>query len=781
MDSDDLVRVHREAKKNKQPPFSRVSNMVQPPNAGDALAESFKQSVAHLTIGEQNAAAMRADVQRRQVAADGSPVAHTRPHQSAKGRYSPVDSTLYSLACEIASLVNRTDSIGERMQSAGLLLLAAMERGGFADNPAFTTMVQQRSNQKEVDGAISAWAEAVWRLRGKPKDGPAPEQSFVADCQLISDALMEEALAKPTPIPVSPVATSASTAQWRKAMLRLQRRFEQAAETDPDISALVIQYPSSQREEGRSAMQRMLVDGGSTHYGIYGPISTTGEQAIRATHCSRLQSRDSPEAFLKLGNSALSLLEQAPDEIVQYLPFAIRPSRGSNYGWIDVLFEIAWRRIPGASLRTVKLRDVEHRGWYFEVSYELEPTDPEWVQHGHTVGGANLGSMETSSLVYLQLARQQSNWFFSRLDNLNEASAAAIDILLAEGTSGNLSHGAIVDAGKQYANIGGRDFIARMIESHEVAALTDDELNKLRAYIAALPAFGVNGNPDAQEQRRTLETIVRFHDLLRLHHATGGVTDPDSPAPGREAITVQQFKDCLKSLSVAIDTLHQTGDGAHDRALYQIHETVIGSANGLQKQVDKLRDALSGQGMLTAERKDDIAKLTTSLDFIAHVLGASMANAWGYRIAGESAPAGVVKEWNEHCRMVRHITNKLGHWAGAMSGTELQPSGTITDAAGGKEKATHSEDFTSVEWFGTRYDFAKGNQAESVRVLWTEWEKGGHSLSEKTIGEKIESSAEHFRLVHVFRSKDNKMHSAWGTMIVSSGKGVFSLNSPNHR
>lgn len=228
-----------------------------------------------------------------------------------------MDSTLYSLACEIEFLVNRIDSIGERMQSAGLLLLAAIDRGGFADDPAFTTMGQQRLNQKEVDGVISAWAEAVWTLRGKPKNSPAPEQSFVADCKLISDALMKEAMAKPTPISEAPVATPASTDQWRKAMLRLQRRFEQAAETDPDISSLVVQYPSSHREEGQSAMQRMLVDGGSTHHGIYGPISTTGEQAIRATQCLRLSTRDSPEAFLKLGDSALSLLKQAPDEIVR--------------------------------------------------------------------------------------------------------------------------------------------------------------------------------------------------------------------------------------------------------------------------------------------------------------------------------------------------------------------------------------------------------------------------------------------------------------------------------
>ncbi|MCH7727582.1 MAG: ThuA domain-containing protein, partial [Planctomycetes bacterium] len=58
-------------------------------------------------------------------------------------------------------------------------------------------------------------------------------------------------------------------------------------------------------------------------------------------------------------------------------------------------------------------------------------------------------------------------------------------------------------------------------------------------------------------------------------------------------------------------------------------------------------------------------------------------------------------------------------------------------------KPTHSDDFTSANWFGTPHEFAKGQQAESVRVLWQAWEAGGHSLSQETICEKIGSSAEH--------------------------------------
>ncbi len=95
-------------------------------------------------------------------------------------------------------------------------------------------------------------------------------------------------------------------------------------------------------------------------------------------------------------------------------------------------------------------------------------------------------------------------------------------------------------------------------------------------------------------------------------------------------------------------------------------------------------------------------------------------------------------------------------------------------------KATHSADFTSVDWFGVKYHFAKGLQAESVRVLWKAWENGTPNLSEKTIGEEIGSSSDRFRLDHVFKPANKntgkrETHPAWDTMIVRASKGVFGL------
>ncbi len=85
--------------------------------------------------------------------------------------------------------------------------------------------------------------------------------------------------------------------------------------------------------------------------------------------------------------------------------------------------------------------------------------------------------------------------------------------------------------------------------------------------------------------------------------------------------------------------------------------------------------------------------------------------------------------------------------------------------------------FLTFRWGKQRFHFAKGNQAESVRVLWEEWGKGGHMVSEMTIGDRIGSQATRFRLSDVFR-RGKKMHPAWGTLIVSPQKGCFLLENP---
>lgn len=86
-------------------------------------------------------------------------------------------------------------------------------------------------------------------------------------------------------------------------------------------------------------------------------------------------------------------------------------------------------------------------------------------------------------------------------------------------------------------------------------------------------------------------------------------------------------------------------------------------------------------------------------------------------------------------------------------------------------------DYLTFRWGEQRFSFSKGNQAQSVRVLWEAWGNGGHMVNEETIGDRIGSQASRFRLADVFRRGKN-MHPAWKTLIVSPQKGCFSLENP---
>lgn len=98
--------------------------------------------------------------------------------------------------------------------------------------------------------------------------------------------------------------------------------------------------------------------------------------------------------------------------------------------------------------------------------------------------------------------------------------------------------------------------------------------------------------------------------------------------------------------------------------------------------------------------------------------------------------------------------------------------GSLEGPSGNRKQVSHSDDFTSVCWFGKRYQFTMGQQAAAVRALWEAWATGGHSLSELTIGEKVDSGNDHFRLIHVFRNRKGKgYHSVlrqlrWGLAVL---------------
>jgi hypothetical protein len=92
----------------------------------------------------------------------------------------------------------------------------------------------------------------------------------------------------------------------------------------------------------------------------------------------------------------------------------------------------------------------------------------------------------------------------------------------------------------------------------------------------------------------------------------------------------------------------------------------------------------------------------------------------------------------------------------------------------GMRTPQHSDDFTSVDWYGQHYTFTR-TQADCVREMWGNWERGTPSLKQRTILDGAESS--NTRLRDVFRKK-GVMHPAWGIMIVKTGRGCFGLSEP---
>jgi hypothetical protein len=120
----------------------------------------------------------------------------------------------------------------------------------------------------------------------------------------------------------------------------------------------------------------------------------------------------------------------------------------------------------------------------------------------------------------------------------------------------------------------------------------------------------------------------------------------------------------------------------------------------------------------------------------------------------------------------------------------------VTQTAKHKSSASfappsHSLDFTSVDWFGQRYTFRPGQQAKAIELLWAEWVRGDFCLSEKTIGDRIGSSSDNFRLLLLFESsklpskknpsRRRETHPAWGVMIVRAGAGLYKLSAPARR
>lgn len=83
-------------------------------------------------------------------------------------------------------------------------------------------------------------------------------------------------------------------------------------------------------------------------------------------------------------------------------------------------------------------------------------------------------------------------------------------------------------------------------------------------------------------------------------------------------------------------------------------------------------------------------------------------------------------------------------------------------------------DYSSVDWHGVPHRFTR-LQAKCVKVMAESDRRGAPFLREGYILEEAESDASRPRLRDVFNKGD---HSAWGTMIVSPGGGLYGFARP---
>jgi hypothetical protein len=97
-----------------------------------------------------------------------------------------------------------------------------------------------------------------------------------------------------------------------------------------------------------------------------------------------------------------------------------------------------------------------------------------------------------------------------------------------------------------------------------------------------------------------------------------------------------------------------------------------------------------------------------------------------------------------------------------------------------KALARHSEDFTSVLWFGTSHTFTP-TQAKCVEVLWAAWENGTPDLQQVTILDRAGSEMANTKKPSLRKLFTD--HPAWDTMIQPTPglRGAFRLVEPQKK
>ncbi len=101
------------------------------------------------------------------------------------------------------------------------------------------------------------------------------------------------------------------------------------------------------------------------------------------------------------------------------------------------------------------------------------------------------------------------------------------------------------------------------------------------------------------------------------------------------------------------------------------------------------------------------------------------------------------------------------------------------DGRGGtleQREPVHSDDFRSVNWFGTSYSFT-ANQAPVVRMLWENWDRGTPEVGNETLLMAVDPEAPPDKIPTLFRNSD-----AYGEMIrPGATKGTTRLVAPEKK
>ena len=226
----------------------------------------------------------------------------------------------------------------------------------------------------------------------------------------------------------------------------------------------------------------------------------------------------------------------------------------------------------------------------------------------------------------------------------------------------------------------------------------------------------------------------------------------------------QQRRRALEQILSAVDSLEPLLPGSHNIRRWSNPGNVYSAIKALRefcadikrcRENDTNANSVIFRSRHANEPQDTLWKIGTALNILRATLN------------GEEPPT----EWP-----AQHVEPKPDCKSFA---PKLELNAAETESG----ECSHSDDFNSVTWFGTKYSFRKGQQISAVEMLWKAWESKNPSLSQSTIGERIGSASDRFRLDHVFRM-DGKPHAAWDSMIKRVNKGVYSLVPPqitNHQ